>query len=88
MNTIIPTLQRIPANANTQRLYALESRAHGAFTTAAKELARVRGDAESDYWTVTLPQAIFDFLDSTSHTAAVAACKGFLAAFDKNEVKP
>lgn len=70
-----PRTIRIPRTPETERLYKLELAAETAFRKAAQELAKVRNDSPLDFWTVTLPQALFDFLDGWHSPAVLAACK-------------
>ena len=78
---IIPATGRsgmIRRNASTDKLYRLEYATHEAFRPAVEELARVRGYPREEYWTRTLPEAIYSFLNSWDRKAVRAAITAWL----------
>jgi hypothetical protein len=68
----------VPNGPKTKRLYMLEEARSEAIAKAAREYARVMGHDERDYWVRTMPQALFDLLDSFDVDAAHAAAEAFL----------
>jgi len=62
----------------SERLYQLEEKAHSTFKTAAEELGKVLGQDKKFFWTETLPEALYSFLDGWDHCAGEQACIAFL----------
>jgi hypothetical protein len=58
-----PKGPRIGRNANTDRLYRLEDEMYTAFQASSTELANVLKHSPGQYYTHTLPEAIFSFLE-------------------------
>lgn len=54
-----PVGGRIDRGPRTEKLYAAEHRAVEAIKTATKELARVRGWHQDEFWTRSLPEELF-----------------------------
>lgn len=79
-----PSNIRIDRMEETEKLYRLEHLRSEAIRAAANELAVVLGhDGEKDYWKVTMPQALFDVLDSFELAASYQAAKAFVESYEK-----
>ena len=78
MPYVKPTLIRIGKSDRTATLYRLEEETVHWFNEAAKEAARVRDDDELRFYVLSLPQALFDFLDNFDSAAVQIAAKAFL----------
>lgn len=88
---IIPRHYYIGRHEETERLYQLEGTRSIAIRDVADEYAKVRGDGWSshtqwdsreggNYYQKTLPQVLFDTLNSYNKQSAKAACVGWLFA--------
>lgn len=75
---IIPECIRIGRSDRTERLYALESASTTAIGKAARELAQVLNHDKGEYWTRTMPLALFTVLESFDRHASEAAAVGYL----------
>ena len=64
---------------DTQVLYVVEERRSIAIMDAAHELGRVLGHKEDEFWARTVPQALFDILE-TYHPAGEGAVRAYLRA--------
>lgn len=75
-----PSMLRIPRGTKTERLYRAEERRSRAIQDAAHELSAVLGhDIQSgDFWRRTMPQALFDVLESSDSNASIAAAQAYL----------
>lgn len=73
-----PQANRIPRIRETAKLYEREEALYESFTAAAQELGKVLRHHKEDYWTRTVPQAIYDFMDHFDCAAVRAACKAWL----------
>jgi hypothetical protein len=60
------------------KLYRLEDARDEALMAAAKELGKVLGHTEKEFWTDTMPEAILAILDQHEQPACLAACKVFI----------
>lgn len=74
----MPHTIRIGMNSISRRLYQAEEERTKAIKKAAKELAKVLGHSEDEFWSKTMPQALFDILISFDTTAATEAATAFL----------
>jgi hypothetical protein len=73
-----PQRIRIGRGKSTDRLYDLEEKRQAAIEACAKEWAKVRGVDDGRYWIETLPQQLFDIMESYDPYIAITACEGFL----------
>ena len=73
-----PTNPFIGKNDNTEILYRREEKRDEAFKAAARELGKVLGHEEKEFWTKTLPEAYFSLLDHWDRQAGEVACIAFL----------
>ena len=84
---------RIPVNGHfgistaTARLYRLEERRDEAIEGAARELGKLWGNSEKNFWTDTMPQALYDILERFDTQAALAAAKAFVRNHEHEEIK-
>ena len=69
----------IQRTKDTERLYNCEERVSIAIMDAARELGRVLGHDEDEFWSRTMPQALFDILDNY-HPAGEGAVRAYLRA--------
>lgn len=72
-----PICRRIVWEGNEQ-LYKMEEKTHLAFQTAAYELGRILGHTSQQFWTHTMPEALYTFIDSWETGSARAACEAWL----------
>jgi hypothetical protein len=63
---------------DTEALYKREDKRDEAFKLAAESLGRVLGFTERQFWTHTLPEALFGMLDHWDSMASEQACIAFL----------
>jgi len=73
-----PTGNRIGRVEGTRRLYALEEARDEAIQEAAHELGSVLGHQGSDFFTVTMPEALLSVLDAFDQRAAYEAARAFV----------
>lgn len=78
MEYVKPQLIRIGRNKETERLYILEHDAHETFKKAVKEWMKVTHTPDDQFWTVALPQMLYDWLESWDNRAAMLAAKFYL----------
>lgn len=74
----IPTSNFIGRGDDTERLYAAEDKLAKAIQRTAKELAKVREHAESEYWTTSMAETLMNALENSQREPAIAASIGFL----------
>jgi hypothetical protein len=73
-----PTNPFIGRGDKTEALYQREEKRDEAFHAAAQSLGRVLGHTEKEFWTKTLPEALYAMLDHWDHHAGELACIAFL----------
>lgn len=64
-----PTGPRIGRSGRTEKLYALENALSEAFRASSEELGRLMEHKKAEYFTHTLPEAIFSFLEGYDSNA-------------------
>lgn len=60
------------------RLYELEEKRSNILRECAQEWSKAVGVSKKDFWTRSLPQAIFDMLHNYEVGTAIVACEAFL----------
>lgn len=78
-----PRIIMIGRSRETESLYTAERRRNDAVQAAAKKLAAVLGHAPGEYWTRTIPQALFDTLESFQREAAYLAAREFVRSVEQ-----
>lgn len=73
-----PTMLRIGATKETAKLYDLEDRRDELIKGCAREWARLLGFTDEEFWTVAVPQQLFDLLEAFDHRAAKVAAEAYL----------
>lgn len=76
-----PTAARIGSAARTAQLYRLEEKAHAATEAATNELGKILGFTEEQFYTHSLPEALFTILDSWDLIASILAATTFLERY-------
>lgn len=74
--------------AKAERLYALERRRSEAIMACAKEWAKIRGYDDEALWVRSVPQALFDTLESYSIGGSIVAAEAFLKQFGWKVERP
>ena len=69
---------RIGRSEESDRLYALEEERNTIIKKCAEEWSKLTDTPKEDYWTVAIPTALLDLLESFGVDEARAACKTFL----------
>lgn len=62
----------------TEALYQKEEKRDNAFRASAEALGRVLDHTDKEFWTKTLPEALYAMLDHWDHHAGELACIAFL----------
>ena len=75
----VPTGQAFGRDRATARLYQLEEKRNAAVKAAAKELGKLLKHREEEFWTRTMPEALYALLDSFSPTVVRVVCETWLA---------
>lgn len=75
----IPELPMIDEDTDT--LYHLEDERSTAIRKAAKELGRVLGHKESEFWVKTMPEELATLLESYERATGIAAALGYLRQY-------
>jgi len=78
-DVVVPTIMMIGRGPDTEKLYKLERQRQDIIGRCAKEWAEVMEVPESEFWKRSLPQQLFDILESWERASAVAAAEAFLA---------
>lgn len=73
-----PTNPFIGREDATERLYSLEHKRNVAIEAAAKELGKLLGFEDKQFWTRTLPEELYSILESYDQNAAKIAALAFL----------
>lgn len=75
----LPSGVFLPRGDKTERLYGLEEAAVRAVEESARELGQVLAHPVGDFWTHTLPEALYSLLEAFDPGASEAAALGYLA---------
>jgi hypothetical protein len=67
----------VPRDGN-EKLYKAEEKRTKAIIDCAKLWQEKAEVAESDYWTITVPQVLHDALENWDTAASIVACEAFL----------
>ena len=78
----------ISAGKTSERLYKLEDKRSEAIKACAEEWAKLMKVPEDRYWEQTLPQALFDTLESYEVAAAAIAAEQFLKQLGWEVTRP
>ncbi len=70
--------QEVFVGGGARKLYDLEERRRKIIDQCAKEWAKVAEVPETEFWTRSLPQALFDMLNAYQVESALVAAEGFL----------
>jgi len=78
MDYLKPKLIGIPKALASGKLYLLEEKLSETFSRVAEELGKIRGYRAGEFYSRSIPQAIFDFLELQDDGAAKIAAESFL----------
>lgn len=70
--------QPIFVAGSAKKLYRLEEKRNELMSDCAREWAKANGVPESEFWTRSLPQAMFDLLNSYQVEPVILACEAIL----------
>lgn len=89
--SIIPTLPHIGRNDDTEKLYAIEHERSEIIKKNGKELAKILGHTEEEFWEKTMPEVLASTLDSYAPPTGIAAALGYLknkgtVTFEPNDI--
>lgn len=82
-----PHIIRINRTRETEKLYTLERKRNDAIKAAAKEYAKVMDHPAREYWSRTIPQALFDTLESFQGSSSYAAAKAYCEWYETREAE-
>ena len=77
---IEPGSHFISRSDETEKLYRLEEKRNVAIKDCATEWAKINAVPQEEFWTQSLPQALFDLLQSFDSKAAEMAALAYLKA--------
>lgn len=77
-----PKSVSIAFSKESKRLYGLEANRSVAIKDCATEWAKVTGVEQSEFWTRSIPQVLFDTLNSFDREAAYIAAKAYIEAYE------
>lgn len=78
-NKVVPPMGvMVERGPNTKTLYRLEEERNEAIKAAARELAKVLEHASGEYWTRTMPEALYATLDAYSPSMVRVVCETWL----------
>ena len=80
-----PRLIRISRDYNTKKLYELEEKLHGYLNACTEEWAILNDISLNDFYTHSLPQTLFDLLESMDLESSKIACEGFLEYLEERK---
>lgn len=75
---IKPRLIRIERWEKTEKLYKLEAILHKALDASVREWLKVNRLTEKDFWTIGIPQGLYDLLHGYDQSASKLAAEAFL----------
>lgn len=73
-----PRVIYLGSGGTNEKLYRLEAKRKGVIERCANELAKILNHREQDYWEETMPQALYDVLESYSPNTVAVVCKAWL----------